>query len=147
MPAGPHSWDGREVGGQGSGFIERDLGVALSQTLSGGGPRGLQEGMWGGLSWEEETLPASHPLGEGDPSVPGSLRVQGTDRQREVQEQAGAGSQVLTLLLRRAQWEGYEDSSGRGGPGPFNFPGRPPSFTPKLLAPWPRLRVADTQMG
>lgn len=37
---GQHSWDGREVGGQGSGFIERDLGMEppLSQTLSGEGP-------------------------------------------------------------------------------------------------------------
>lgn len=48
VSAGPHSWDGREVGGQGSGFIERDLGVALSQTLSGEGPWGLQEGVCGG---------------------------------------------------------------------------------------------------
>lgn len=53
----------------------------------------------GGLSWEEETLPASHPLGEGDPSVPREPQSPGDRQTARSGEQAGAGSQVLTLLL------------------------------------------------
>lgn len=92
--------------------------------------------MWGGflgkrrhclplITWVKETLCA-----------PAGLRVQGTDRPTvRAGEQAGAGSQALTLLWAGAAGGLWGQLGGRG-PGPFNFPRKGLRAShPKLLAP------------
>ena len=78
----------------------------------------------GGLSWEEETLPASHPLGEGDPSVPlGASESRGqTDSTKW-----GAGWSWMPgadSAPGRTRWEGCGGSSGAGARGLLTFPGK-----------------------